>query len=138
SVLALLLIVPQLLLYSAQGIMEGKYEDIAGLGVAAWMMAGLVLLGWRGARRPYEVGLAVWSVTVIAFGVSTWSYATYFTQDSLQLQRLVSAVTTAVPTSQDVGIAADPGRQYEPVVSLVEHIRHQGRRDVRTSLVALP
>jgi len=138
SLLALLLTVPQLLLYSLQGIMEGKYEDIAGLGTAAWMMAGLVLLGRRGSLSLYKAGLAVWAATVVGFGVSTWSYATYFAQESLQLRRLVTTVATVVPNAEEFGIAADAGRQYEPVVSLIEHISHQGRSDVKASLVALP
>ena len=53
--LAVLLIVPQVLLYSREGIFEGKYELPAAIGVAGWVVAGLAWLrrhgSWAGLRR---------------------------------------------------------------------------------------
>jgi hypothetical protein len=49
SGLALALIGPQLLLYSQQGIFEGKYQDAAAIGVAVWTIVE------RQAKLPVDV-----------------------------------------------------------------------------------
>ena len=138
AVPAVVLIVPQLLLYSQQGIFEGKYESAAAVGVAGTSMLALVWLELHGQRHSYRLGLGLWTAALAAFAVSTWTYARYFTEDSIQLNRMVETVAASTPTSQIVGIAADPARQYEPVLSLVDHIAHQGRGhfDVKVLLLA--
>ncbi len=137
SLLALLLTVPQLLLYSQQGIFEGKYETAGAIGVAGWSMAGLVWLERKGLRRSYVVGLTVWCATIAAFGFGTWTYARYFAEDSVQLGRLVDQIAGSTPTALTVGIAADPAGQYEPIQSLVEHIAHRGRTDLQMKVLPL-
>jgi hypothetical protein len=126
NVPAAALIVPQLLLYSQQGIFEGKYEAVAAVGVAGMSMAGLAWLKLRGQTRLSTIGLSLWTAAVAAFAVSTWTYAGYFTEDSIQLNRMVETVAASTPTAQTIGIAANAARQYEPIMSLVDHIAHQG------------
>ena len=131
------LVVPQLLLYSQQGIFEGKYEAAAAVGVAGTAMLAVVWLERRGQVRLYKVGLGLWTVTLAAFALSTWTYARYFTEDSLQLNRLVETVAASTPTSQTIGIAADPARQYEPILSLVDHVAHQGQGNLEIKVLPL-
>ena len=131
------LVVPQLLLYSQQGIFEGKYEAAAAVGVAGTAMLAVVWLERRGQVRLYKVGLGLWTVTLAAFALSTWTYAWYFTEDSLQLNRLVETVAASTPTSQTIGIAADPARQYEPILSLVDHVAHQGQGNFEIKVLPL-
>lgn len=121
------LIVPQVLLYSQQGVFEGKYEAAAAVGVAGTVMLALMWLEQRGQVRLYTFGLGLWAAALAAFALSTWTYARYFTEDSTQLNRMVETVAVSTPTSQTIGIAADPARQYEPILSLVDHFAHQGR-----------
>ena len=137
SAVALVLVVPQLALYSQQGIFEGKYEAAAAIGVAGWSMSALVWLGRRRQPQVYVAGLCLWSGVLLAFGFSTWTYAHSFTADSVQLARLVNTVAGSTGSGQTVGIAADPARQYEPIVSLVDHVVHQGRSDLLFRVVPL-
>jgi hypothetical protein len=134
---ALLLIVPQLLLYSQQGILEGKYEDVAAIGMAGWAMASLVWLRRQGRIRLYRTGLGAWAAMVVLFGFSTWTYARFFADDSHQLTRLVDQVAMSAPSGAIVGIAGDAARQYEPIVSLADHIVHRGRTDVQFAVLPL-
>jgi hypothetical protein len=134
---ALLLIGPQLLLYSQQGIFEGKYEDVAAIGMAGWAMAGLVWLRRQGRTELYRIGLGVWAAMVLLFGFSTWTYARFFVEDSHQLTRLVDQVAISTPAGAIVGIAGDAARQYEPIVSVADHIAHRGRADVQFAVLAL-
>jgi hypothetical protein len=134
---ALVLIVPQLLLYSQQGIMEGKYEDAAAIGMAGWAMASLVWLRRQGRNRLFRTGLGAWAAMVLLFGFSTWTYARFFVEDSHQLTRLVDKVAMSAPSGATVGIAGDAARQYEPIVSLTDHIAHRGRADVQFAVLPL-
>jgi hypothetical protein len=134
---ALLLIGPQVLLYSQQGIFEGKYEAAGAIGVALWSMAGLVMLKTNGLRRLYLAGIGIWCVTISAFAFGTWTYAGYFAEDSVQLGHLTEQVTTSAAAGSVVGIAADPARQYEPIESLIVHIAHRGRSDLTIKVLPL-
>jgi hypothetical protein len=138
SGLALLLIGPQVVLYSQQGIFEGKYQDAAALGVAVWTMAGLAWLRSHGQIRPYVIGLRLWLVTVLAFGFSTWTYARSFTEDSAQLDRMLDQIASTTPEGAVVGIAADAARQYEPIHALTVHLAHRDRTDLKVSVLPLP
>jgi hypothetical protein len=138
SVPVLVLVVPQLLLYSEQGAFEGKYEAAGGIGIAGASMTCLVWLQHIGRETRYRSGLGLWIAGLLAFGFSTWTYARYFTEDSVQLRSMVQAVAASTQPTQIVAIAADPGRQYEPILSLVDHIAHQGRGDAQIKLLPLP
>jgi Dolichyl-phosphate-mannose-protein mannosyltransferase len=137
TAVALLLLVPQLLLYSRQGVLEGKYELPAAIAVAGWIIAGLVWLRDR-APRVYALGLACWAIALVGYAFSTWSYASFFTEDSLQLQRLVSRVASNMPRGAVVGIAGDPAGDYEPMLSFVDQLAHAGRDDVQLKALPLP
>jgi hypothetical protein len=170
-----LLVLPQLALYSQQGIFEGKYEAAGAMGVASWSMLCVALLGRSAERgsagggsseprgsaqaaraeggsgtdatraasgasrggRAYTYVLALWAVAVALFGFSTWTYASAFSADSLELAGLVDAVSAQAPPNALVGIAADPARQYEPIVSLADHIAHRGRGDLQLRVLPL-
>src|SRR5262249_26753850 len=112
-VLAIILVVPQLALYSAQGVMEGRYELPAAIGLALLTLFGVQRL--RDLRRPvaYRFAVVAWSSMLALFALSTWSYAARFTADSLELDRMLSAVTETAPPGTVVAIVADPGRQFE-------------------------
>src|SRR5207244_3376604 len=101
------LVVPQLLLYSQQGIFEGKYEAAAAVGVAGAAMLAVMWLERRGHVRLYRVGLGLWTATLAAFALSTWPYARYFTEDSLQLNLVVDTHAASKPTSHNLDTAAD-------------------------------
>jgi hypothetical protein len=137
SSLTLVLVVPQILLYSQQGVFEGKYEAAAAIGIAAWSMAGLVLLKRRGLERPYRASMSLWCATLVAFGFGTWTYARYYAEDSIELNRLTDQVALSAAPGDAVGIAADPARQYEPIQSLVAHLRYRGRADLRVAVLPL-
>jgi hypothetical protein len=138
SVPALVLITPQLLLYSQQGVFEGKYEAAPAIGVAALAMGSLVWLRSVGAHaRLYRLGIGAWIVGLLAFGFSAWTYARSFSDDSIQLARMVETVAADSPGGRTIGIAGDPGNQYEPILSLVEFIHHQGRTDAPIKLLPI-
>jgi hypothetical protein len=101
-------------------------------------MACVVWLLRRGHRTLYRIGLGAWAATVLLFGFSTWTYARFFTDDSLQLARLVGEVAATVPPGKVVGVAGDAARQYEPIVSLADHIAHRGRADLPIKVLQLP
>jgi hypothetical protein len=135
--LALLLVLPQVLLYSRLGIIEGKYELPAAIGVACWVVAGLCWLRARCLSTAYAFGLTCWAVAVGACAFSTWSYASFFAEDSLQLQRMVATVANEASPSSIVEIAGDPAADYEPMLSLVAHIDHAGRADLQIEAIPL-
>lgn len=135
--LAMVLVVPQLLLYSQQGVFEGKYQTAGAIGVAAWSMTSLIWVERAGLARLHA-GIALWCAALLAFGFSTWTYAGYFTQDSVQLKRLVGTLAATAGPSQTVGIAAEPAGHYEPIQSFIDHFAHQGRRDLRLRVLPLP
>jgi hypothetical protein len=138
SVPALALIAPQLLLYSQQGVFEGKYEAAPAIGVAALSMGSVVWLMRVGKRVAlYRLGIGAWMAGLVAFGFSTWTYALSFRDDSAQLARVVETVAIASPRGQTLGIAADPGNQYEPILSLVDFIHHQGLGEAPIKLLPL-
>jgi hypothetical protein len=83
------------------------------------------------------VGLGVWFAAVATFAFSTWTYARYFTQDSIELNQMVQTVASSTAATQTIGIAADPARQYEPILSLVDHIGHQGQGDFTIKVLPL-
>jgi hypothetical protein len=132
-----LVIVPQVGLYSNVGILEGRYELPAAIGVAGLVGATLRLLHEAGTRRAYHLGIGLFTATLIAFGLSTWSYASYFAADSRALQRLVVTVATQTPADRFVGIAADPARQFEPIFGLATYLAHAGSRDAQIKLLPL-
>jgi hypothetical protein len=138
SLPVVVLVGPQLLLYSQQGVFEGKYEAAAAIGVAAASMA--VIMWMRSEDRPrlYRGAIGLWTAGLLAFGFSTWTYAQSFTVDSIQLSRMVQTVASLTSANEVIAIAADPGRQYEPVLSLLDHISHQGRGDLQIRLLPLP
>src|SRR5437660_362780 len=105
-----------------------------------WRLARVPTAAWlerRGQVRLYRVGLGLWTATLAAFALSTWTYAWYFTEDSLQLNRLVETVAASTPSSQTIGIAADAARQYEPILSLVDHVAHQGQGNFEIKVLPL-
>jgi hypothetical protein len=120
--LAALLIVPQLMLYSNVGILEGRYELPAALGLVGLVLAVLRYLFDAGARRLYRVGVGLLAASIALFGISTWSYSTYFTADSQALHQMLAAVRTRVAPDDVIGIAGDPARQYEPILSLATYL----------------
>jgi hypothetical protein len=125
------------LLYSNQGILEGRYELPAALGVAGLVTAGLWWLHERGASQLYRLSTGIFGVTLIAFGFSTWTYASFFAADSVQLHRLILEVGAKAPPGSVLGIAADPGRQYEPIQSLLTHLARYGSADAQVELLPL-
>jgi hypothetical protein len=138
SVPAFVVVVPQLLLYSQQGVFEGKYEAAPAIGVVALSMGSIVWLRRVRARGGlYRLGIGAWIAGLVAFGFSTWTYARSFSDDSVQLAHMVETVAAAAPSGQTIGIAGDPGNQYEPILSLVDFIHHQGRTDAPIELLPL-
>jgi hypothetical protein len=134
----LVLVGPQLLLYSEQGVFEGKYEAAAAIGVASLALASVAWLRLAGRVRRHRIAVGVWAAALVLFGFSTWTYAQSFTDDSIQLGQMVHTLATSTAANQTIAIAADPGRQYEPVLSLLDHLRHQGRDDLQVKLLPLP
>lgn len=134
---ALLLIVPQLLLYSRQGVVEGKYELPSAIGLAGWIIAGLACLQDR-APRTYAIGMACCTVALIGYAFSTWTYASFFAADSIELQRLVSRVAATTPQNAIMGIAGDPAADYEPMLSFIDQLAHAGRQDIQLKVLPLP
>jgi hypothetical protein len=131
----LVLIVPQLVLYSREGILEGKYELPSALAVAASVIAGLVWLQQAGRTREFRAGLSLFGVTVGLFAISTHSYAAYFTEDSRQLQRMVQYVAQTAPMGAVVGVAGNPSSDYEPILSVVDQFAAAGRSDLEIAAV---
>jgi hypothetical protein len=131
-----LLVVPQLVLYSRTGVVEGKYELPCALGVAAAVVAGLAWLKANHQDNYYRVGLALFGASVAAFAISTRTYAEYFAVDSQQLHDMVLQVARTAPPSAVVGVAGDPAGNYEPTFSLIDHFAAAGRSDV--TIRALP
>lgn len=138
TALVLLLVVPQVLLYSRQGVFEGKYEFPAVIGVAGWLVGMLAWLGRRSQERLYVFGVTAWSAALVAYAFSTWTYATSFAADSIQLQRMVTYAATNVPHSDIVGIAGDPASEYEPMLSFVDQFAHAGREDLQLRALPVP
>jgi hypothetical protein len=130
-----LLVVPQVLLYSRLGVIEGKYEAPAAVGVAGWVIGALAWLGASRFVTWHRTGLVVCGVSVALFGLSTWTYANAFAEDSLQLNRLVNDVATLTPPGGVIAIAADPAGHYEPILSLVDHVAHAGRPDIQVKVL---
>jgi hypothetical protein len=137
SLPVVVLVGPQLLLYSQQGVFEGKYEAAAAIGVAAASMAIIVWMRAQRRARLYRGAIGLWTAGLLAFAFSTWTYVQSFAVDSVQLSRMVQTIASSAPRNQIVGIAADPGRQFEPVFSLLDHIGHQGRDDLQIRLLPL-
>jgi hypothetical protein len=138
TLVAATLVVPQVLLYSQQGTFEGKYEAAGAIGLAAWAVAALVLVDRAGGERWVRPALGLWLAVLVLFGVSSWTYARSFATDSVELDDMLGSLVQTAPKSSLVAIAADPGRQYEPIQSLLAHIAHRDRGDLRVKVVALP
>jgi hypothetical protein len=136
-ILVVVLVIPQLALYSLQGVMEGRYELPSTIGLAAVPALALSWLASLGARRAYLLGVAAWSSVLLLFGFSTWTYATAFTADSVQLDRMLATVAESAPPNALVALVADPGRQFEPALSIVDQLVSRGRADLRMRLVPL-
>ncbi len=132
-----LAVVPQLALYSNVGILEGRYELPAALAIAALVVAALRVARDAGARIWYRLGVGIFAASVALFGVSTWSYASYFAADSRALHELLDAVSTQAAPDAVIGIAGDPARQYEPILSLATYLSRTGRSDEQVKLLPL-
>jgi hypothetical protein len=117
-----LTVAPQLALYSNVGILEGRYELPAALAIAALVVATLRVAQNAGAKRTYRLGIGLFAASVVLFGVSTWSYASYFAADSQALHQLLGAVASETAPATVIGIAGDPARQYEPILSLATYL----------------
>src|SRR5262249_32985228 len=52
--------------------------------------------------------------------------------------RMLSAVTETAPPGTVVAIVADPGRQFEPALSIVDQVAYRGRADLPIRLVPVP
>jgi len=137
TLVMLVLVGPQLVLYSQQGVFEGKYEVPAAVAVAGWSLLGLGWLRRHAAGRRYRAAIASCSVVLVAFGFSTWTYAMAYTADSVQVRRLVDEIAARAPPGSVAGIAADPARQYEPITSLADHLAHAGRADLHVEVLPL-
>jgi hypothetical protein len=138
SAIVALCVVPQLLVYSKVGRLEGRYELPAALALAGGTTAGLVWL-LADARPPARRLVAsVAGLVLVVFGFWTWTYAAAFAEDSRQLAALVRAVADTTPADATLGVVADPLREFEPVRSLVDHVAHAGRGDVRVVVLPLP
>jgi hypothetical protein len=132
-----LVVVPQLGLYSNVGILEGKYELPAALAMAALVVVALHLAQRDGAQRAYRLGLGVFAASVVLFGVSTWSYASYFAADSHALHQLLNAVASDTAPGAVIGIAGDPARQYEPILSVATYLGRAGKDEAQVKLLPL-
>jgi hypothetical protein len=135
--LAALLVLPQLLVYSNQGVLEGRYELPAALGVVGLLTLGLAWVHQRGAHQLYRLSTSIFGAVLVAFGFSTWTYASFFAADSVQLHRLITEVASKNPSGSTLAIAADPGRQYEPILSLLTHLARYGPSDAQVEVLQL-
>jgi hypothetical protein len=131
-----LLVGPQLVLYSRPGVIDGKYELPAALGMVLCVIGGLAWLEWRGEADLARLGASVFGVAIALCAFSTSTYAASFAADSQELHRTISQVVAAAPPSAIVGIAGNPATDFEPMLSLIDHIAAAGRPDLR--LKALP
>src|SRR5262249_6688110 len=134
TLVAAALVVPQLLLYSQQGTFEGKYQAAGAIALAAWTVAALVVVSRSCGKNWLRLALGVWLGVLVAFGISTWTYARAFAADSIELDRMLTSLTQAAPRSGTIAIAADAGRQYEPIQSLLVHIAHRERQDLKVKV----
>jgi hypothetical protein len=132
-----LVVLPQVALYSNVGILEGRYELPAAIGIAGLVAAALRLLYEAGSSWAYRLGIGLFTASVLGFGVSTWSYANYFAADSQALHRLVVAVTAETAPDEFVAIAGDPARQFEPIFGLASYLAYFGRTDAQIKLLPL-
>lgn len=135
TALALLLVLPQVLLYARGGVLVERYILPAGLGMAAGLTA---ILGWfqlHRHRRLFLVGALLWGEVLVLGGLATWMEADAFRADALQLERLVTTIATSAPRNAVVGIAADPADHYEKSISLLYHLAHTGRSDLDIRLL---
>jgi hypothetical protein len=135
--LAGVLIVPQLALYSNVGILEGRYELPAALGVIGLVLVGLRAVQRRGARTVSRVGVGLLTSTVVLFGFSSWTYAGYFAADSHELQQMLETVAGEAPSAEVIAITGDPGRQYEPILSMTTYLYRLGRDQDLVKLLPL-
>jgi hypothetical protein len=125
-----LLILPQLILYRRYGgFTIDRYLLPAGLGVAAGVAAATVWSLRLGQRMTFLAVTSVWVIMLSYDSVSTWRDAERFRVDSVQLGRMVQAVSQAPPHST-IAIAADPVRDLESTVSLPFHVAAGGRPDL--------
>jgi hypothetical protein len=129
-----LLLVPQILLYSRQGILEGKYELPGALAIVG---AGAVAVS---LMRPalHRVGVWALAIPVGLFAVSTWTYAAYFTADSQLLHAAVQRIATTAPEGATVGIAGDPTSDYEPMLAMIDQFAAAGRPDLQLKALVTP
>jgi hypothetical protein len=137
-VLVLLLVVPQILLYSSTGLMTERYVLPAGLGVAAAAAAGLAWLHRTGRRAVYWIGLLAWAAVLLVDAGISHTDAEYFRADSEQLASMVNSVATSAPIGSTVALAVNPVEHYEQAVSLLYHLAHTGRSDLRIDLLVVP
>jgi hypothetical protein len=130
-----LLIFPQLVLYHSHGgFAVGRYMLPAGLGMVAAIAAGTEWSRRLGQRAVVLAVTGVWAIIVIVGAFATWRDADHLRVDSVQLGRLLDAVSQTPPGSV-IAIAADPVRDQELAVSLPIHLAARGRPDVRTRLM---
>jgi hypothetical protein len=134
-VVAVLCTIPQVLIYSNEGILEGRYEVPATLGVVGVVLVALEMLRRGRAWGLYRLGSSLFALTLVLFGISTWTFASYFAVDSLLLHQLLTEVSVQVPRGAVIGIAADPARQYEPALSMATFLSRFGSDDASIKLL---
>ena len=122
--------------FTARGVSKEGTSARRSSGWPGWIIAGLAWLRDR-AQQVFYAGIVCWAVAVGGFALSTWSYASFFAEDSVQLQRLVSRVAVTAPAGAFVGIAGDPAADYEPMLSLEDHQVHAGRDDLQIRALVL-
>jgi hypothetical protein len=137
ALLAAAVVVPQVGLYSLQGVMEGRYEVPSTIALS--LLTALTVSKIRAAEDPrfYRLAISTLAGAVVLFGFSTWSYAAAFAADSQQLDSMLTAVAERSPPGGGVALVADPGRQYEPVLSMIHHLAYHGRGDLAVRLVSI-
>ena len=137
ALLAAVVVVPQVGLYSVQGVMEGRYEVPSTIALS--LLTAFTVSKLRGAEnsRLYRLAIGTWAGAAVLFGVSTWSYAAAFAADSRQLDSMLSTVAERASIGGSVALVADPGRQYEPVLSMIQHLLYHGRGDLAVRMVPI-
>lgn len=120
----LIWVVPQLVLYSQS--MEGHYRVPAVIG---WLVPAVVAfcISWQQRRW------VLWSLTLIFFVALILSGLTptigrfsYYTAETLALNRMKNYLVHRVDEDQAVVVALDPVAHYEGAFSLRSHLRFSG------------
>jgi hypothetical protein len=127
--LATAVVLPQLALYSLQGVMEGRYEVPCTIAVT--------LLAAFCVKWLNPLALAALALNVGMFGFSTWTYAAAFAADSRQLNSMLTTVAEHAPGGSVLALVVDPGRRYEPALAVLDELASRSRPDLAVHLVAV-